>query len=154
MKTAEIIVSLILILLSSLFCFFSLKLGMGSIKDPGSGFIPFLTGCSLIALSLFVMLFEGKATRKAGSKPRLFKRTDFGLAPSLLVLISLLIYVLILDILGFVLSTFLFLTFLFNISEKRNWKIALGASICITTSAYLVFDYLLEIAFPKGIFGF
>ena len=154
MRTPETIISLILILISSLFCFSSLKLGMGSIKDPGSGFIPFLTGCSLIALSLFIVLSEGKATRKAGSKPRLFKRIGLGLPPSLLVLISLFIYILVLETLGFILSTFLFLTFLFSISEKRSWKVALGASIVITASAYLVFGYLLEISFPRGILGF
>jgi putative tricarboxylic transport membrane protein len=154
MKTPEIIVSLLLILISLLFCFFSLKLGIGRINDPGPGFIPFLTGSVLILLSLCTMLFEGRRSRKAGSKPNLFKRSGLGLAPSLLVLISLVIYVLVLDLLGFGTSTFLFLTFLFTISENRSWKVALGASIITTASAYFVFIYLLEIGLPKGTFGF
>jgi putative tricarboxylic transport membrane protein len=154
MKTPQTIISLILIMIGLLFCFFSFRLGMGRINDPGPGFIPFVTGCVLILLCLGTMLFEGKPSRKVESEPKPSKGTGLGWVLPASVLISLLIYALVLEILGFVLSTFLFLTFLLMMSEKRSWRVALGVSILTTASAYFVFSYLLEVGLPQGFLGF
>ena len=154
MKTAQTIASLILIVIGVLFCFFSLRVGLGRINDPGPGFIPFVTGCALILLSLGTIFFEGKPGRKEESESKPPKETDSGWVLPASVLLSLLIYALVLEFLGFFLSTFLFLTFLLMMSEKRSWKASLGFSILTTGSAYLVFGYLLEVGLPQGFLGF
>jgi hypothetical protein len=46
------------------------------------------------------------------------------------------------------------LTFLFKISEGQRWKVALGASIITMAFTYCLFDYFLQISFPRGFFGF
>jgi putative tricarboxylic transport membrane protein len=154
MKTPETIISLVLISTGLLFCFFSLRVGIGRINNPGPGFIPLISGCVLIVLSVCTMLFEGKPGRKEQSEPKTFKGMGSSLLLPVSVLCSLLVYALVLEILGFVLSTFLFLTFLFMTSKKRNWKVALGASILITVCTCLLFGYLLDVELPQGFLGF
>lgn len=148
MKKVDTIFSLILILVGVLFCATSSTLGIGKLNNPGPGFLPFVVGGILILLSLGVIL-EGRRIKHAESK---FKGRRSGVALS--VLLSLFAYALVLDILGFVLGTFLILAFLFSISEKQSSKVVLGASVFTTAFAYLLFDYTLGITLPTGFLGF
>jgi putative tricarboxylic transport membrane protein len=148
MKNIDSIPSFILILIGVLFCTSSSKLGIGKLNKPGPGFLPFVVAAILILLSLGVIL-GGRHIKHAESK---FNGRRSGVA--LLVLLSLFAYVLILDILGFVLATFLMLTLLFSIPEKQSWKMVLGASLFTAACTYLLFGYTLGITLPTGFLGF
>ncbi len=151
MKTIDTLFSLFLILVGVVFCLSSFKIGIGRINAPGPGFIPFGTGGLLILFSIGT-IFETYFSRKVEGKASLFSGKRWEVVLS--VLISLFFYVLVLDILGFVLATFLILMFLFSISEKQSLKVVLGASMLTTAFAYLLFDYFLKIPFPIGFLGF
>jgi putative tricarboxylic transport membrane protein len=153
MRTSETIISLFLITVGFLFCLFSFRLGMGKINDPGPGLIPFVSGFILIILSLATILFEGKSRKKTESETTTPKGFGVESIRPASVLISLLIYALVLETLGFILSTFLLLTFLFKMSEKRTWKASLLVSIITTISTYILFCYLLDVELPLGLFG-
>lgn len=69
-------------------------------------------------------------------------------------LIVLLAFVVLLELLGFLLTTFLCLLVLFKLSYPRRWVIPLVSSGIAVGVSYLVFVLWLRNPFPKGIFGF
>ena len=123
------VVSIALILVSVLFCLSSMELGIGKLNSPGPGFLPLAAGGLLILLSLAVM-FEGRHRKHADTSPRAFKGKRSAVALS--VLISLFVYSLVLDVLGFLLATFVMLIFLFSIWKKQSLIVVLGASVLTT----------------------
>ena len=151
MKKIDIFSSIFLILLGSVFCVSSFSLGIGKIHAPGPGLIPFGTGALLILLSTGTIL-EAHFGRKLKNQPSLFQGKRLRVV--VWVQLCLFAYVLVLDILGFILATFLIMTVLFRISEKQNWKIVLLASALTTGFSYFLFDYVLECGFPRGVLGF
>jgi len=151
MKTIDSLSSLFLILIGVVFCLSSFSIGIGRINAPGPGLIPFGTGGLLILFSLGTII-ETHFNTEVEGKTSLFSGRRWGIV--LTVLLSLFIYALVLDILGFIVTTFLTMAVLFKISEKQSWKLALGASALTTAFTYFLFDYLLKCSFPRGFLGF
>ena len=138
--------SLFLLAFAILYCAESLRLGMGSIHNPGPGFIPFFSGCLLGLLSIAIFL-HGRSTKEAAA--------GFGKSSKrgLWILGSLLLYVVFLDRLGFLITTFLFLILSLLSFQPRRWTgILLISSITVIIS-YLVFGAWLKVQLPKGILG-
>jgi hypothetical protein len=73
---------------------------------------------------------------------------------ALLVILSLFGFVFILDTLGFILSTFLFMTFVLKIVERKACWFALGAACITALASYFLFEILLQAELPQGIFNF
>jgi len=121
----------------------SLRLGLGTLKKPGSGFLTF---CAALLLSVFslVLIFRGWRLRES-TKP--FPRKV------LLALGILILYSLVMDNLGFTLSTFLMVGIFFRLAQERPWWTVAGMSALVTFLAYLVFGVLLRVYFPKGLLG-
>jgi len=151
MKTIDTLSSLFLILIGLVFCLSSFTIGIGRINAPGPGLIPLGTGGLLILFSLGT-IFEIHSNMKLEGKTSLISGRRWRIV--LTVLISLFLYALVLDILGFIITTFLTMAVLFKISEKQSWKLALGASALTTAFTYFLFDYLLRCSFPRGFLGF
>jgi putative tricarboxylic transport membrane protein len=128
--------------------FFSYKLGLGGLHNPGPGLMPFLLGCFLFLLSLcFLVTFLYK---KMGWE-RVVKeeqgQINFGRLG--LVLASLFVYPLLFETLGFLITTLLILIILFRGMNNR-WYAVLIASVLTVLVSYFLFTYL-GIRFPKGI---
>jgi putative tricarboxylic transport membrane protein len=152
-KIGELLSSLLLILVGTLFCRSSLHIGIGSINAPGPGLIPFGTGALLILFSVGTIA-EVLITKRAeaqGSIP-LFMGRRWGVIFS--VLISLFVYALVLNFLGFLLATFLVLLLLFKIPGQRSWKGAVGVAALTTACTYALFGYALQCSLPPGILEF
>jgi putative tricarboxylic transport membrane protein len=66
-------------------------------------------------------------------------------------LAGILVYALIFEWLGFILSTFLLVTFLLRLLNPRTWWTTLLTAGVISLSAYAVFDVLLKSGLPKGV---
>ncbi len=151
MRIFAFIPSVILTLVGVAFCVYSIRLGTGTVNAPGPGFVPFLAGGLLIVLTI-VALIETRPEPKVKKWSELFGGERWRVV--LGILGSLFLYALVMDFLGFILSTFLILTFLFKISEGQRWKVALEASILTMVFTYFLFEYFLQINFPKGFLGF
>jgi putative tricarboxylic transport membrane protein len=67
---------------------------------------------------------------------------------------ALFISILIFESLGFIISTILFVGFLFKCIEKKGWFITILASLLMTFASYYIFKVWLQAELPKGIFGF
>lgn len=134
-------------ILSAYVCGESLRLGLGDMHSPGPGFISFWSGLilGLMATGLVIGSFL-----KRGSSGERFVNW-----PSVvLVVLSLFGFLLILDTLGFILSTFLFISFLLKLVEQRKWLFSFGVASITAFCGYFIFEVLLKAQLPQGIFNF
>ncbi len=152
MKLIRTIPSLILIALGSIFCIASLRLGMGQINAPGPGFVPFIGGAILILFSLFVILFETKYENRCKTESKSPVKQQAKVI--LFILVPLFVYALVMDLLGFIVATFVIMFYLFKAPQRQSWRFALGASLLTLALTYFLFDYFLKVNLPKGFLGF
>jgi putative tricarboxylic transport membrane protein len=127
------------------------RLSLGSFRDPGSGFLPIISGIILgiLALIHYVQssLDKAKTTQGSGNLPERWKAL-------LIVYMSLVAYVFLLEPLGFLVATFLLLIILFRIAESRPWAVLIGTSALTSLVTFLIFDVFLKCQLPKGILSF
>ncbi len=118
---------------------------MGRVKHPGPGFLPFGLALCLIALSLALIFKNWKG--KTSSTPFWPQRT--WLRPLLGVTIFV-FYALVIQWLGFLLSTLLFLIIWMRLIERVRWRTLIGISIGTTAGLYFIFIFFLEVPVPMG----
>jgi len=123
-----------------------IHLTVGTLSQPGPGFFPFLGGVVLGLLSL-IQLLKSIKTRDSISLPGL-KSSKF-----LLAIGATLAYLLLLEQIGFVTITFLFLFLLFRLEYKR-WVISTALALAGAVSSYALFRLWLKTQLPAGPFGF
>jgi putative tricarboxylic transport membrane protein len=129
----------------------SLALNIGGIHQPGAGFFPFFGG-TLLAVFSAVLLFRvlvafratGSMTRGEKEKPRWTLVYAY---------IGFIVYSLIFEWLGFILSTFLLVIFLLRILEPKKWWSMFLTAAIVASSAYTVFNVFLKSELPMGILG-
>jgi putative tricarboxylic transport membrane protein len=143
--------SLFWLLLSVYVCIASLRMGIGSPRNPGMGFLTFGAAgiLGILSLALFVQSFfsrnrDGVAPAFSGI---LWKRLSF-------VLLAMIGYALSVNSLGYVLSTFLLMFLLFLILKRTWWRWALVSAVLTTLITHYVFSVVLNCQFPRGPFGF
>ena len=147
--TAGAASSLFWIAVGILVCYGAARLGVGSVTEPGSGFIFFWSGLILVLLSLMVL---GESLRS--SEDTVQQMGEMNWAKIALVLLSLLLYAFFLERLGFVLTTFVLLSFLLGWIESTNWRRSLAVASAAPLVCFAIFELWLKIRLPKGIFGF
>lgn len=133
-------------------CLHAYNLGFGKLHEPGPGFIFFLAGALLSILSVISLLIAFFAKAKENE---ILKRLWLGLKWQrvFVVLIGLCIYIFFFNLLGFILSAFLLLIFLFRIGEPVKWWIAILTALITVSISYAFFNLWLKIPFPKGFIG-
>ena len=135
-------------------CIHSVRLGLGTFHNPGVGFLFFWSGVVLGTLSI-VLLVKAIHTQKK-IKEKIQKR-DFGERVNwlkvVLVLVVLVIYGLILERIGFLISTIFFIGFLLRAIEVKKWYTVAFVSLVSTFLVYGLFKILLQVRLPTGIFG-
>jgi putative tricarboxylic transport membrane protein len=126
-------------------------LGMGSLHNPGSGFIFFWVGFIMSGLSLMIVI---GAIREKGVKGELKKLvTDIHWKKAVSVLASLVLYAYALERLGFIVTTIALLIFLFKALEPQKWSWAILGAVVSTLAAYGLFHVWLGCQLPRGILG-
>jgi putative tricarboxylic transport membrane protein len=130
-------------------CYGANRLGLGSVTEPGVGFIFFWSGLILVILSLIVL-----AGAIRGSEDTVREMGEMNWAKIALVLLTLLLYAFFLERLGFVLTTFILMSFLLGCIESTNWVRSLGVAGAAALASYAIFELWLKIRLPKGLFGF
>jgi putative tricarboxylic transport membrane protein len=128
----------------------SIRLGRGSLSNPGPGLIPLGSGLVIGILSLIV--FVGTFRRSSGEGLR-DKAGKFSWN-IISALISMVAFGFLVNPLGFYTATFLWLAFVCRWIARMGWKATIMLSVIATFSTWLLFGFLLEIRFPHGIMGF
>ena len=133
-----------------------IKLGIGKFNAPGSGLMPFLLGIlfGLLALYKLAMVLlkhrepEGQQ-KKAGDEegtektPKLYRKLA-------LIVGTLFAYAILIEPLGFILTTFFTMTLLFRSAGFKRWSLAVAYSAGVVLITYFLFTYL-GVRFPPGI---
>jgi putative tricarboxylic transport membrane protein len=125
-------------------------LKLGTARAPKPGFMIFWMGVLIVILStlFFIATFklpaqEHKALWQGGLWHRGAK-----------LMAALFVYVALFQLLGFIVSTFLLLVYLFKGLEPQSWRNALLLSAVTIAICYLVFGVFLELQFPPGVLKF
>jgi putative tricarboxylic transport membrane protein len=124
----------------------SYRVGLGSFGKPDSGLFPFLIGIFLTVLAVILLrqpLTEGK--EKPEGKINYFK--------IVWCLLSLYIYAMTFEWLGFVPATFFLLIFLLRFLERKGWVLVLTVALLTAVASYIFFGVLLQAQLPKGVLG-
>jgi hypothetical protein len=121
----------------------SLRVELGTLKEPGSGFLSLFAGLGILALSL-VLIVRGWRVREP-AKPHSHRVT--------FAMISLFIYSFVLDSLGFIVATFFLVGVLFRVGQPRPWWFLIGVSALVAFLSYLIFGVFLRVYFPRGFLG-
>ena len=129
----------------------SLRLGLGAVREPGPGFLGFLTSIfiSLMATIILIQSF-GKPGEGKGKIAELWKGLRWS-RPLLICGITI-GYILIFEWLGFAVSTITFLIALLKGMEGLPWWKVLLISFIGTGFFYLLLSFSLESNLPRGIF--
>lgn len=143
--------SLFWFIISILITFHSLKLGLGRVNNFGPGFIFFLTGIALGILSviLFVSALKQNGWEQSEGQERVFKNVHW--PKKIGVIFSLIIYAVIYEKMGFLISTFMFIGFLLYSIEGKKWYVVVGVAFATSLLTYVFFAVLLQTRLPKGI---
>jgi len=113
--------------------------------------MPFLVGLFLLLISLYALITSllSKRGSKGISKGEgsVFHFRKIGL-----VMLSLLAYALLLEKVGYLITAFLTLVFLFRSMGSKGWRFVLVTSGITALVTYVFFTYF-GLRFPTGIFG-
>ncbi|MGB9628068.1 MAG: tripartite tricarboxylate transporter TctB family protein [Thermodesulfobacteriota bacterium] len=130
-------------------CYQGYDTGLGSLHEPGSGFLIFWAGIVMMVLSIIILIQALlKKKDRAGTK---MNWASIRWGKIFLVSASLFAYGYALIPLGFVFTTILLLLFLCKMIEPQRWSVSIGVSLISTLCVYVVFQLWLGIQLPRGI---
>jgi putative tricarboxylic transport membrane protein len=144
----EIIICSFWLLLSCYLSIESYRLGLSTANRPGPGFFPFIAavGIGLIAALRLVNSIRISAPDE---------NYELGIAGEarlvLYVIAGMTAYAFLLDLLGFLLCTFLLVAFYLKLIAQRRWPVALTFAAAVALTSHLFFDVLLKAELPRGL---
>jgi len=148
-KSGDIISSGFWMAIGAGICYGGYDLELGTLHDPGSGFMFFWVGIIMMGLSLSILIRAMREKTKAGEMKLIWFEVQW--KKIVLVIIALFLYAYAFNTLGFIFCTTLLLIFLFKAVEPQRWSVAILAAILSTLTAYVVFQLWLGSQLPKGL---
>ncbi len=137
---------------SILIIILSYRLGLGTLHQPGPGFLFFWVNIALGIMSLVVLFKAWGGKKREGAQPAIFEGQK--MSKIVFVLLALFIYVLLMETVGFLPMTFLLFMFLLGIIEKKRWFLTVFVSVVVTAISYLIFQVWLQCMLPRGLLEF
>jgi putative tricarboxylic transport membrane protein len=125
-----------------------LKLKLGTVNDPGAGFVLFYTGilmCLFAASIILSALTEGGPTLGSRWENARWSRP-------LLVIVCLIAFSFALNPLGFLLSSIPLMLLLLRVVDPVRWTLAIPIAVLVPTGMWWVLKRLLLIQLPSGMF--
>jgi len=122
-------------------------LGLGSLRDPGPGFMIFWVGLLMTGLAGAALVTTARQPA-TGTLGALWTGTRWWLVPYVVMLLA--IYAWIMPITGFMTTTVLFLFVLFMSIDSLSWLAPPLGAVLVTAAAYVVFHRWLGTQLPSG----
>jgi putative tricarboxylic transport membrane protein len=156
----EIVSSSILILFSLTFLMYTTRYPLDGWESPGPAVFPLLSGGVLLLLSAWQLIHaflapktperEGEKGSKVTALKSFFNRNQG--ERKVLILASLLVlYILMMQWIGFFVSTFLLVILSSRLMEAKGWFRPVVLSIGIDLFCYSLFEVWLKLSFPRGL---
>ena len=122
---------------------------MGTIDNPGPGFLPLLLGIAIGLMSVALMIKVWKKVKRQDQTTSWPKRG--GLIKVSLIFIVIVLFTALLEITGYIINIFVLFLILLRPVGKQKWIWTLSISIGATVGSYLLFDRWLMLPLPRGI---
>ena len=139
------------LIIGGFFALYARSVDIGTWQEPGPGFLPFWAGLTIAIMSLALLLKNLK--RKGPVRPSFFPESE-SWKRVLTTFLALIVYNFIFDLLGFALTTFLFVGVLVKFIFPQSWAKTLIVAVSAAIIARLLFINFLETQLPKGFLGF
>jgi putative tricarboxylic transport membrane protein len=149
MIRAEKVACLLLMVFSVFIGFESRTYPLGTIDNPGPGFLPLLLS---IAMSGMAFALTVRVWRSGTAKiHRPFWPEKGGMSKVSLTFVTILLFTAILEITGYMINIFFLFLILLRPIGRQKWVWSIAISMGATLVAYLLFDKWLMIPLPRGI---
>jgi len=151
MSKSDRIPALLFLGLSIFVCQQAVTIGVGSLSQPGPGLLAFGAGIGIGLLALWFLVqsvVSKEQKREQGHEGTALRKGRF-----LLICLSLFGYALAAKWVGFLLSTFIFVIFVFYMIESKKWWRVLIKAALITIGTHVFFVEWLDLTLPNGPFG-
>ena len=141
---SEVVGSLFWLAVGVFFAVGGILLKLGTMRSPGPGFLPLMMALLLIAFSLFV------SVRGIVEPGKLLKGVPW--KGQTVLVVSVFLYGLLLELAGFLPSTFVLMFVLFGLffEGKGRWPKVLFYAAITALIGWLVFSLALKVPFPRG----
>ena len=133
-------------------CIESIEMEVGTFRSPGPGLLPFWSAFFLGSFSIVLIVTSSIRKKWKEKIADLWKGMEW--KKVIWVLCALFLYLLLLPVLGYCLTTFGLMIFLLSILQRSKLWIQVISAAIIVFMSYVVFCRWLEIRLPEGIFGF
>jgi putative tricarboxylic transport membrane protein len=119
-------------------------LKLGTLRNPGPGFLPLLMALFLVSFSLFVFV------RGLVEPGKLLRGVQW--RSQAVLVVSVLLYGVLLGLAGFLFSTFVLMAVLFGLffEGKGRWRKVIFCAAATALIGWLVFYVALKVPFPRG----
>ncbi len=152
MRRVDQIYSAIILSLAALYLLEASKLPLWKGTTFGSGLVPTILGIALRAVSALSLL-TATASKGGPSMPEGMVPPRTGIINLIYVIGSLVAYTLLLEFIGFILSTFALLSFLFIALEPAKKRASFALAGVVVAATYVLFVLLLKLQVPRGLIG-
>jgi putative tricarboxylic transport membrane protein len=157
LRGKDLISGFFFLLVGVFFIINALRLDLGTFSNPGPGLVPLLPGIILFVLSavLVVKSYMLQEPRDVGdgSVTRLGQSLKW--SPGVIItLAAMLVFAVVLQYLGFIVSCSLMMLFLFKFIGKLSWNRSVFGATLSVGLCYLIFQKWLSVQFPLGPWGF
>ncbi|SHI87644.1 Tripartite tricarboxylate transporter TctB family protein [Geosporobacter subterraneus DSM 17957] len=151
MRKADIIGGLMGVFISAFVFYESSKFPEDIVMKIGPSYFPRILAMGLLLVSgiLILQAYMGKSKKPAEK----FDIKEPGIQRAGIALLSTIVYCMILDKVGFIPSSILYLVFLMYLLEKRNYVKMTMISTAVVVGIYIIFKTILNITLPSGFFG-
>jgi putative tricarboxylic transport membrane protein len=152
--------SLVLIFFSLVFLIYTTRYPLENWESPGPAVFPLILGGILLVLAAWQLIHALWALKKPGNSqekgPKIKELKKFlhdnpGEAKVLYLTAMLTLYILMMQWIGFFVSTFCLVVLSSRLMEAKDWgrPVILAAGLCLF--CYLLFELWLKLSFPRGI---
>jgi hypothetical protein len=136
----------------TIICFLSWRIHLGSFNEPGPGFVAFASGIALIVIGVIMTLSRALSNRAANKGDKDTSSSKLPPFPVVYTVLLLVGYGLALDLLGYIVTTFLGMFALFYDRGVNRFFPSILASLLTVVVTYLIFETWLRCQLPRGVF--
>ena len=119
---------------------------VNAVPMGSEGVFPLICGVLQLGVAVYLVI------KTLVTKNVVLKLEGLNVKKALLTILALIIYVLVLEPIGYCLSTFLLVGFVIWFLGYRNWKIILLSAVLTVGATYVIFGLLLHVPLPMLFF--
>lgn len=137
----------VLIVIALVVAWFNREFPVGTLADPGPGYVPLLLACTLGGIGLLV------AVMGAGSQA-LAETTWPEATRALIIMVACVAATFALERIGYRLTTAAFLVFFLGVIERKHPLAVVLVSAGFSAASFYIIGTLLKVPLPRGPWGF